>query len=304
MESWVLSGNNHILSLLLAFFLFYKVDLTMTNRGYSIINLVNSFVQYEDTRPKFNREKMGIMEKNKIERGNYKEIDFEFYRASEANKILIIGSGGTPERQKGVNINLANILEQYNFSIINFDIQNNNHIDSVNKMAERFHRMVEYAGSHRFKIDDMGIVGRSSSGLPAVVASAEYSNMKVLLKYPVIYYQDMLEKRIGKFFLTIWKYSGEISRYGCRAPYSLYSEWRDSNLDELAKKLKEKSIKLHIVHGDKDNIIPWYYSKNFHELLNKYGVNSRLTTLNGAGHDLDEGKNLNKVAELIIDHFK
>lgn len=252
----------------------------------------------------FNRKKRGIMEKGKIESGNYKEIDFEFYKASKANKILIIGSGGTPERQKGVNVNLANILEPYNFSIINFDIQNNNHIDSVNKMAERFHRMVEYAGSHGFKIDDMGLVGRSSSGLPAVVASTEYNNMKILLKYPVIYYQDMLEKEIGKFFLTIWKYWGEISRYGCHAPYSLYSEWRDSNLDELAKKLKEKSNKLHIVHGDKDNIISWCYSKSFHELLNKYDVNSKLTILNGAGHNLDERKNLHKITEIIIDHFK
>ncbi len=151
----------------------------MKNRDFSIINLANSFAQYEDTvlHPKtiFNRKKMGIMEKDRIESGNYKEIDFEFYKASEANKILIIGSGGTPERQKGVNVNLANILEPYNFSIINFDIQNNNHIDSVNKMAERFHRMVEYAGSHGFEIDDMGIVGRSSSGLPAVVASTEIS---------------------------------------------------------------------------------------------------------------------------------
>lgn len=244
------------------------------------------------------------MEKNKIESGNYKKIDFEFYKASEENKILIIGSGGTPERQKGVNVNLANILDPYHFSIINFDIQNNNHIDSVNKMAEKFQRMVEYAGSHGFNIDDMGIIGRSSSGLPAVVASAEYSNMKVLLKYPVIYYQDMLEKKIGKFTLTIWKYLGEISRYGCCAPYSLYSEWRDSYLDELAKKLKAKSNKLHIVHGDKDNIIPCYYSENFHELLKKYGVDSELTVLNEAGHDLDGEENLNKIAEIIIDHFK
>jgi pimeloyl-ACP methyl ester carboxylesterase len=164
--------------------------------------------------------------------------------------------------------------------------------------------MVEYAGSHGFEIDDMGIVGRSSSGLPAVIASTEYSNMRVLLKYPVIYYQDMLEKKIGKFFLTIWKYRGEISRYGCHASYSLYSEWRDSNLDELAKKLKEKSNKLHTVHGDKDNIISWHYSKSFHELLNKYGVNSKLTILNGAGHDLDGGDKMNKVAEIIIDYFK
>lgn len=280
----------------------------MTNQDSSIINLANSFAQHEDTvlHPKtiFNSKKMGIIEKDKIESGNYKKIDFEFYKASEANKILIIGSGGTPERQKGVNVNLANILELYNYSIINFDIQNNDHIDSVNKMAERFHRMIEYAGSHGFKIDDMGIVGTSGSGLPAVIASTEYGNMKVLLKYPVIYYQEMLEKKIGKFFLTIWKYWGEISRYGCRAPYSLYSEWRDSNLDELAKKLKEKSNKLHIVHGDKDNIIPWHYSKSFHELLSKYGVNSKLTILNGAGHDLDGEKDLNKIAEIIIDHFK
>ncbi|MFQ5685939.1 MAG: alpha/beta hydrolase family protein [Candidatus Scalindua sp.] len=244
------------------------------------------------------------MKKELIESGNYKEIDFEFYKTSETNKILIIGSGGTPERQKGVNVNLANILGPYNFSIINFDIQNNNYIDSVNKMAEKFHRMIEYAGSNGFKIDDMGIVGRSSSGLPAVIASTEYSNMKVLLKYPVIYYQDMLEKTIGKFFLIIWKYWGEISRYGCRAPYSLYSEWRDSNLDALAKRLKTKSNKLHIVHGDKDKIIPWFYSKSFYKLLNKYGVNSKLTILKGAGHDLDGRKNLNKVAEIIIDHFK
>jgi len=280
----------------------------MKNRNFSLINLANSFAQYEDTvlHPKtiFNRKKMRIVEKDKIESGNYKGIDFEFYKASEASKILIIGSGGTPGRQKGVNVNLANILEPYKISIINFDIQNNNHIDSVNKMAERFHRMIEYAGSHGFKIADMGIVGTSGSGLPAVVASTEYSNTNVLLKYPVIYYQEMLEKNIGKFFLTIWKYSGEISRHGCHAPYSLYGEWRDSSLDALAKKLKEKSNKLHIIHGDKDNVIPCYFSERFHKLLNKYGVHSKLTILKGAGHDLDMENGLNKIAEIVIDHFK
>ncbi len=245
-----------------------------------------------------------IMKKDKIESGNYKGVDFEFYRASESNKIIIIGSGGGPARQKRVNVNLAKILESYNFSTMNFDIQNKDRVFPVNKMVERFYHMIEYAELHGFKIDDIGIVGTSGSGLPAVVASTEYNNMKVLLRYPVIYYQNMLENTIGKFFLTIWKYLGEIKRYGCRAPYSLYSEWRDSDLDEIANKLKDKSNKLHIVHGDEDNIISWDFSKKFHEFLNEHGVNSKLTILKGAGHDLDGKKYVNKTAELIIDHFK
>ncbi len=245
-----------------------------------------------------------IMKEDKIESGNYKGIDFEFYRASEANKILIIGSGGTPTRQKRVNVNLAKILEPYNFSIINFDIQNNDRVFPINKMAERFYYMIEYARLHGFKIDDTGIVGTSASGLPAVIASTEYSNMNVLLTSPVIYYQDMLENTAGKFLLIIWKFWGEIKKQGCRVPYSLYSEWRDSNLGEIAKKLKEKSNKLHTVHGDEDSIVSWNHSKKFHEFLNEYGVNSKLTILKGARHDLGGKKYVNKTAELIIDHFK
>jgi len=39
-------------------------------------------------------------------------------------------------------------------------------------------------------------------------------------------------------------------------------------------------------------------------LLNKYGVHSKLTILKGAGHDLDMENGLNKIAEIVIDHFK
>lgn len=250
------------------------------------------------------RSKNRIIKEDKIESGNYKGVDFEFYRASEANKILIFGSGGGRDRQKTVNVNLAKILESYNFSTINFDIQKDRLYLGINDMAERFYHMIEYAELHGFKIDDIGIVGSSGSGLPAVIASTEYNNMNVLLRYPVIYYQNFFEDSASKFFLTIWRFLGEVKIQGCRLPYSVHSEWRDSYLDEIVRKLKEKTNKFHIVHGDEDNIVSWDFSKKFHEFLNEQGVNSKLTILKGAGHDLDVKKYFNKTAELIIDHFK
>ena len=42
-QSWLLT--------LLAFFLLSNIDLTITNRDYSIVNLVNSFVQDEEIIP-------------------------------------------------------------------------------------------------------------------------------------------------------------------------------------------------------------------------------------------------------------
>jgi hypothetical protein len=258
-----------------------------------------------------NRSKNSIIKKDKtvalgswIVSGNYKGIDFEFYRGNKTNKVLIFGSGGGKDRQKTINVNLARILESYNFSTINFDIQNNDRVFPINKMAERFYYMIEYAELHGFKIDDIGIVGSSGSGLPAVIASTKYNNMKVLLKYPVIYYQKFVEDSASKFFLMIWRFLGEVRMQGCHLPYSVHSEWKDHFLGEITKKLKEKSNEFHIVHGDEDNIISWDYSKIFHEFLNKNGVKSKLTILKGAGHDLDEEKYFDKTAELIIDHFK
>ncbi len=51
-KSWLLT--------LLAFFLLLNIDLTITNRDYSIINLVNSFVQDEEIIPEKTFSIIGI----------------------------------------------------------------------------------------------------------------------------------------------------------------------------------------------------------------------------------------------------
>ena len=244
------------------------------------------------------------MNNDYVMKDRYKEIDYRWYRNGKSNKIIVSGSGSGPTRKLTINSILENALEKYNLSMIHFDIQNGDFIQTVGKMSEKFHDIIELSKTEGYGIDKIGIMGTSLSRLPAMIASSEYKNMNLFLNSPMIYMQEMADKYLNTFHRYYWRVRRTIKKDGRKAHYSTYSTWRDTELAEIFERLKKKSNKIHILHGDGDDEILLDYSLRFQESMEENSVKSDLTILEGVAHNLHKNYLISDfTSNLLCDFF-
>lgn len=243
------------------------------------------------------------MEKQNIESGNYKGINYQL-KHNDGAYLIVSASGSGPDRQLKFNDKMERILELYKLSTIHFDIQKDGSLHTVHEMEDMFHEFIEFSYKVGFSKDKVGVLGSSFSGLSAVIASSHYENMKISLNSPVIYMQELIENRLNILKMWGWLLKGSTIQENCRVPFSLYRGWRDYRLEKVLENLEKNSNELHISHGDNDGIVPLESSKRFYNSLKEKNIKSKLEIIGGGTHKLINNEYFfEKIAPKICDFF-
>ena len=170
--------------------------------------------------------------------------------------------------------------------------------------------------SSKYKIDPdrIGVSGASAGGhLAALVGTAGSSTKGKPDRVDV---QCVVDVFGPANFLTIWEQSDPattvVKHNEPDSPEGKLLGGAIPEKTELAKKVSpvtyvsKASPPFLILHGKKDNVVPWKQSEELHETLKKAGADSTLILVENAGHDggVIGGANSEKMIEFFEKHLK
>ncbi len=105
------------------------------------------------------------------------------------------------------------------------------------------------------------LFGSSMSGFACIEAANLYPEFveKVILKSPVVDYQDLYRRRLGEEGLAKWKTEGSLKLFDHRIddtvdiPFTFFQSFQDY---PFAAQLLPEDRPVHIVHGTNDEVVP------------------------------------------------
>lgn len=131
----------------------------------------------------------------------------------------------------------------------------------------------------------IGLVGHSMGGMVSILTNNERVRSLVLWAPSVNLYRD-LSNVFGKDIVNEIEKRGNASLpkeewgYGWKVGKKFWDEIKE--IGDVSERIKEVSVPLLIVQGDKDSIVPFSSSEKLYSLANKPKV---LKKINGANHD-------------------
>ena len=218
----------------------------------------------------------------------------------KTESAVIISHGFCSNKDRLRLVNLAKALFDAGFGVLRFDFggcgESEDREITVTNQVEDLKAAIKLMQSKGYS--NLGLFGESLGGLTSLLA---YDNeIKTLVlwapvtkskKQELILKEELHNDINEKGFTTFYKDSREF-----RIPRQYVEEREAVNQKEMLSRIKCPVL---IIHGDKDNTIPWTQSKEAMEYLPK---ESKLEVIEGGCHKLDSKTNL--AIPMTVNWFK
>jgi uncharacterized protein (UPF0297 family) len=222
---------------------------------------------------------------SQIREGTYEGIPYTFYNTGNPfNQIAFIAPGMGGTRNDEERRTVAEALLERKVSSLCFDIQDGQTAPTVEEIVNRYQAMDEFAREKSYSPGTL-VFGTSLSGLPAAVAASKIGADELRLKSPLVYFAEMLEKKLGREGLAAWRERGYIEKDGNKLPWELYRQWASVDVEEVAQTLADNGTNVRIVQGSGDEMVPPHYTQRFYNLLREKGANADLRVIEHADHE-------------------
>ena len=203
--------------------------------------------------------------------GNRMGVGYTLYDTGSHN-VVILGHGMGSNRHSFTINTLAERLASSGVSSIAMDCQDTNEVLPIQTLVDRY----------AIARDD--VFGTSLTGLASLMAANKIRSRKAGLRAPLIYFADMLDKKLGSEGIAKWQSTGYIEKNGNKMPYEFYKQWRETDVDKVAEQLAQNQIQVGIIQGDKDEMVPYQFSQKFARTAISKGTKVDLRMIEGADH--------------------
>ena len=203
--------------------------------------------------------------------GSRMGIGYTLYDTGSHN-VVILGHGMGSNRHSPTISTLAERLASSGVSSIAMDCQDTNEVLPIQALVDRYALARDVASGYQ----TADVFGMSLTGLASLIASTKIGSKKAGLRAPLIYFADMLDKKLGSEGIAKWQSTGYIEKNGNRMPYEFYKQWKDTDVDKVAEQLAQNQIQVGIVQGDKDEMVPYQFSQKFAKTATSKGANFAL----------------------------
>jgi len=223
---------------------------------------------------------------------------------SKVNPIIILAHGFSTHKNSSTYTVLAEKLAKHDISTLRFDFYGHGESEgkfediTVSEAIDDILQAIKYLKSLGYK--KIGLMGSSFGGISSIMAVSKTKDSFLLaLKSPVSNYLDKEFKIKLKGKLGEWKTKGYkiyISGDGSKNKlnYSFFEDFKNNDGYKVASKIKIPTL---IVHGDKDEIVPYKQSIKTCNLI----PNCTLHTIKSATHRYDNPKHKEEMWQTIVD---
>ena len=222
---------------------------------------------------------------------------------AKRDKIIIIIHGFSSTKDTGAKY-VAEELSKRKINSIRIDLDNRGESEpkfgktTISNYVKTVNSTIGYVKKLGYK--NISLLGTSLGGLIAAATALRYRNIKKLaLRAPVADYYELLLKRFNKDEVTKFKKQGFY--YYIRPDEEklkiVYDFIEDSKKYSMYKKVKDIKCPVLIIHGTKDEIVPY---KTSQKLVKKF-TNARLVLIKNASHKLSIHGDLSQGLQIIGD---
>lgn len=223
---------------------------------------------------------------------------------NKAKPIIVLAHGFSTHKNSGTYTELAQRLSSHNISTLRFDFYGHGESEgkfediTITEAVDDILQVIKFLKSKGYK--RIGIMGSSFGGISSIMAASKTKELYLLaLKSPISNYLDKELETKSKEELDEWKEKGYriyISGDGSehKLKYSFFEDFKNNNGYVAAPKIQ---IPTFIVHGDKDEIVPYKQSVKTCDLI----PNCKLHTVKGATHRYDNPEHKEEMWQAITD---
>lgn len=216
--------------------------------------------------------------------------------------IIILAHGFSTNKNSYTYVSLSNNLDTHNISSFRFDFYGHGESDgkfesiTISEAVDDILNAIKFLKEKGFR--KIGLMGGSFGGIASMMAASKSKDLYLLvLKSPVSNYleKEMETKSIKE--LKQWKKKGY--RYyesgdgrKLKLNYTFYEDFKNNDGYKAAVKIKIPTL---IVHGNKDEIVPYEQSVKTSKLI----PNCTLYIVKGANHRYENEKHKAEVLQAM-----
>ncbi len=199
--------------------------------------------------------------------------------------IVIILHGHTSHKNSPRIEPIADMLASHNISSFRIDLAGHGESEGNIEIATVSDAQDDVLCTMRFLkslgYSKIGLFGSGFGGMAAICAAAEMEDLRLLiLRSPVVNYEEKYRDVEGKEFLEYWKKKGiRPHEFTSHLRHIFYEDAVKHNGYEIGKRIAVPTL---IIHGDKDEQIPVEQSKKLAQSIR----DSQLMIIRGADHRL------------------
>lgn len=242
-------------------------------------------------------------------------LDGEFKKVENSNKGIIFLHGMTVDRDEGIFVRSASKLNQLGFSTLRFDFRSHgkssgNSINDFTISGELIdvQTVVEFMLKQRISL--LGIAGASfGGGIASLYVGSNGNIIKALfLANPVLDYKEgFLNAKTDWILKYFSNFKSKLNKFGFVEAASNRYKIGKILFDQMKSYKPYNALNNYkglvmIVHGDKDNIIPFDNIFNHFQELNN--SKKQFKAIKGSAHGFAEEPYESEVVDLIINFFE
>jgi len=213
-----------------------------------------------------------------------------------------MGHGFSTSKNSDTYVSLAKNLDDYKISSFRIDFYGHGESDgkfenvTISEAVDDLLQAIKFLKSQRYKM--VGLMGGSFGGIASIMTASKSKDLYLLvLKSPVSNYLEKEMETKNKKELENWKMKGYryyLSGDGrkLKLNYTFFEDFKNNNGFKAAPKIKVPTL---IVHGDKDEAVPYKQSVKTSKLI----LNCTLHTVKGANHHYDGNGNKEEALKVM-----
>ncbi|OGM60230.1 hypothetical protein A2892_04270 [Candidatus Woesebacteria bacterium RIFCSPLOWO2_01_FULL_39_10b] len=225
--------------------------------------------------------------------------------SDKSRPIVIMAHGFSTSKNSDTYVSLSKNLDSHKISSFRFDFYGHGESEgkfedvTVSEAVDDILQAIKYLKKQGYK--KIGLMGGSFGGIASIMAASKSEKLYLLvLKSPVSNYLEKEMETKSEKELEDWKnlgYRNYESGDGrkLKLNYTFYEDFKNNDGFKAAPRIKTPTL---IVHGDKDETVPYSQSVKTSKLI----PNCKLYTVKGANHHYD-GEGLKEAALRVMTKF-
>jgi uncharacterized protein len=224
--------------------------------------------------------------------------------SDDKNKpVIVLAHGFSTSKNSGTYTTLAEKLAKHDISTFRFDFFGHGESEgkfeniTISEAVDDILHAIKYLKTQKYI--KIGLMGSSFGGISSIIAASKTNDLYLLaLKSPVSNYLEKEIETKSEEELEDWKTKGYriyVSGDGreSKLNYSFFEDFRNNDGYKAAPKIKIPTL---IVHGDKDEIVPYKQSVKTCKLI----ADCKLNTIKGADHRYENPAHKEEMWEAIV----
>ena len=160
--------------------------------------------------------------------GSRMGIGYTLYDTGSHN-VVILGHGMGSNRHSLTISTLAERLASSGVWSIAMDCQDTREVLPIRALVDRYALARDVASGYQ----TADVFGMSLTGLASLIASTKIGSKKAGLRAPLIYFADMLDKKLGSEGIAKWQSTGYNEKNRNRMPYEINKQRNDTDVDKV-----------------------------------------------------------------------